>query len=129
MAKEAPTITPGTGASEDERLKGAIAYVLGFLTGILVLLIGGENKFLKFHAWQSIVASVILAVVWWIVDFFVLSVLFTASWGLYYLLSCLIGLVGLAIWLYFLYGAFLVYSGKPFRVPFVADFVEKNLVK
>jgi len=36
-----------------ENLEGALAYALGFLTGILFFLLEKESKFVKFHAVQS----------------------------------------------------------------------------
>lgn len=116
MADQAPTAPagiPAVGATDDERMKGAIAYVLTWLTGIIILVMAGDNKFLKFHALQSIVFSVVLFVISAILMF----------------LFCLGGIVLLVGWIYLLYGAYLVYSGKPFRIPMVADFVEQNLMK
>lgn len=37
-----------------ERIEGALCYVLGFITGILFLVLERENKFVRFHALQSI---------------------------------------------------------------------------
>ena len=106
--------------TDDEKLKGALAYVLSFVTGIIVLLIAGDSKFLKFHAWQSIVSGIAVFIIFIILDI-ILSITVI---GL-----CLVPIIGLVIWIYFLYGAYLVYSGKDFKVPMVADFVEKNFVK
>lgn len=108
--------------SDDEKLKGAIAYVLGFLTGIIVLLIGGDSKFLKFHAWQSIIGSIAIGIVVFIISMIISLV--TLGIG-----ALCTPFLGLAVWIYFLYGAYMVYSGKDFRMPYLADFVEKSFVK
>ena len=115
MANQAPTMPtgiPDVGATDDEKLKGALAYVLSWLTGIVVLIIAGDNKFLKFHAFQSIVFGVVVMIVSFILDLFL----------------CLGGIIAIVCWLYTLYGAYLIYTGKPFRIPVVADFVEKNFI-
>jgi uncharacterized membrane protein len=115
MADQAPTApagVPAVGATDDEKMKGAIAYVLTWLTGIIILLMAGDSKFLKFHAWQSIIFGLILTIVTMILAMF-----------------CIGFLVWIIGWIYMLYGAYLVYSGKPFRMPVIADFVEKSLVK
>ena len=39
----------------NENLMGAASYLLGFITGLVFLLIGKENKFVRFHAMQSVV--------------------------------------------------------------------------
>ena len=67
MADQAPSAA-AAGRTDDEKMKGAIAYVLGFITGIIVLLIAGDNKFLKFHAWQSIIGSIALCIYIIIID-------------------------------------------------------------
>jgi uncharacterized membrane protein len=115
MADQAPDVPAGAtpvGATDDERTKGAIAYVLSWLTGIIVLIIAGDDKFLKFHAWQSIVFGIIATIVSLVLSFF-----------------CIGTIIGLLCWLYMLYGAYMVYSSKPFRIPIIADFVESNLLK
>jgi uncharacterized membrane protein len=130
----APTAaSANVGATDDEKLKGALAYVLGFLTGIVVLLIGNDNKFLKFHALQSIIASVAFGIVFYVVEALISSLLWSSwgweNWGTYDMIFTLLNLVFLVYWVYFLYGAFMVYSGKEFKIPFFGDFVEKNLIK
>ncbi len=120
MAEQAPTA--GVAGREDEKMKGALAYVLGLLTGIIVLLIGGDSKFLKFHAWQSIVGSIAIGIVYFIVSIIISAV--TLGFG-----ALCTPFLGLAVWLYFLYGAYMVYSGKDFRMPVIADFVEKTFIK
>ena len=111
MADQVPSVT-AAGMTDDEKMKGALAYILSWLTGIIVLLIAGDNKFLKFHAMQSIVFGIIITII---------SVV-----GSIICIGSIIGFIG---WLYTLYGAYLVYTGKTFRIPIVADFVENSLLK
>lgn len=101
--------------SQDQKMKGALAYVLSWLTGIIVLLIANDDKFLKFHAWQSIIFGVVVTVV-----VIALNFILPAS------LSILASLVSLVCWLFMLYGAYQVYSGNDFKIPVVADYVPKN---
>jgi uncharacterized membrane protein len=120
MADQAPAaVAAGT---EDEKMKGALAYVFGFITGILVLLMAGDNKFLKFHAWQSIVGSIAIGIVFVIIST-ILTVITLGLGGL-----C-VPFLGIIVWLYFLYGAYVVYSGKDFRMPVIGDFVQNSLIK
>lgn len=108
----ADQIAPAVGVSDDEKMKGAVAYVLSWLTGIIVLLIAGDSKFLKFHAWQSIIFGIIITILGMILSMF-----------------C-IGIIVFPLgWIYMLYGAYMVYTGKQFRMPIIADFVDKSLVK
>ncbi len=120
MADQAPAAEAAR--TDDEKMKGALAYVLGFLTGIIVLLMAGDNKFLKFHAWQSIVGSIALGIIYFIISMVVSLV--TLGFGA----LCMMPL-GLLVWLYLLYGAYVVYTGKDFRMPYIAGFVQNSLVK
>jgi uncharacterized membrane protein len=42
---------------------GALAYVLGIITGVIFLVIEKENRFVRFHAAQSIAVTIVLTVV------------------------------------------------------------------
>ncbi len=115
MADQAPTAAggiPAVGATDDEKMKGALAYIIPLLAGIIVLLIGGDSKFLKFHALQSIVYGIVM----WVI----LAVL---GW---FCIGFIIWVVGL---LYAWYGAYMIYTGKPFEIPVIADFVKNSLMK
>ena len=39
----------------DQNLAGLLCYVVGWVTGIVFLILEGKNKFVRFHAVQSIV--------------------------------------------------------------------------
>lgn len=114
MADQAPAAggIPLVASNDDEKLKAAIAYVLSWLGGIIVLVIGGDNKFLKFHAWQSIIFGVIVTIL--------------AIIGSFFCIGIIIFPLG---WLYMLYGAYMVYTGKPFNMPMIGDFVKSNFMK
>jgi uncharacterized membrane protein len=54
----------------EENVAGLLCYVLGWITGLVFILIEKENKFVRFHAMQSIVVfgglTVISIIVSWI---------------------------------------------------------------
>ncbi len=45
-----------------ENVAGLLCYVLGWISGIVFLLIESENKFVRFHAIQSIIVFGVLSV-------------------------------------------------------------------
>ena len=53
-----------------ENVAGLLCYILGWVTGIIFLILEPENKFVKFHAIQSIIVfgalSIVSAVFGWI---------------------------------------------------------------
>lgn len=91
---------------EDQNLKGALAYLLGFMTGIFFLMTEKENEFIRFHARQSIIVFVILFVLNFIplVNFFVIP-------------------ISLILWLFLMYKA---YSGEKYKLPYIGGFAEKQ---
>ena len=93
---------------------GALAYVLGPVTGIIFLVIE-KDPFVRFHAMQSTVVFVALFVLQWI--FGITIILFP--------LSALIGIISFALWLILIYKA---WPGEQWEVPVLGK-VAKDLLK
>jgi len=51
-----------TSTGLDENVAGLLCYVLGWISGTIFILIETENKFVRFHAMQSIIVFGILTV-------------------------------------------------------------------
>ena len=62
MSDEARVDLGKTSTGLQPSVAGLLAYVLGLVTGIIFLVLEKENQFVKFHAIQSIVFSVSLAI-------------------------------------------------------------------
>jgi len=97
---------------ENKRLVVAVCYVITLLGGIVLFLIAENNKALKFHALQNIVLGAII---------FILSFISPLT-------LCITGLLSLILWLYCLYGAYMIYTKGDWR-SFAAGFVESSLMK
>ena len=110
----------------DENVEGALCYVLGFITGIVFLVMEKDNKFVKFHAVQSIIISLAL----WIFNMVITSILFASfsysMWGIIGMISSLISLAALIIWIMLILKA---YQGEKFKLPIVGDIAEKQSEK
>jgi uncharacterized membrane protein len=99
----------------NQNLVGALAYVMGWVTGVAFLVIEKENSFVRFHAMQSIAVFVPLTIASFLLGFVpIIGPIF----------SILLSLVGAALWLFLMFQAFL---GIRFKVPYVGDFAEKQL--
>lgn len=92
---------------------GAIAYVLGPVTGIFFL-VTSKDPFVRFHAMQSTVVFVALFVLQWALG--ITIILFP--------LSALIGLVTFVLWLVLIYKA---WQGEEWEVPILGK-VAKNFL-
>lgn len=94
---------------------GALAYVLGPITGIIFLIISGKDPYVKFHAVQSIVVFVGL---------FVLQSILSITLILLPLVP-LVGIVSFVLWLVLIYKA---WQGEEWEVPVLGK-VARNLAQ
>lgn len=97
----------------DPKVAGLLCYLLGWVTGLIFLLLEKEDRFVKFHAWQSILLFGGLT----LVSFVLTSTLVLA------ILVPLLGIAGFALWILLMIKA---YQGETFKLPFVGDFAEKQ---
>lgn len=91
----------------------ALSYVLGWLTGIVFLLIEKDDKFVRFHALQSIVTFGLLTV---------LSLVPVVGW----VLSPFLMIVGFVLWLVLIFKA---YQGEKFLLPVIGPWAEAQAGK
>ena len=117
------------GAGLTMNMAAALSYALGAITGVLFLVLEPykNDRFVRFHAMQSIlysVACVILAIAWnivWgtlasIVGFWVLAVDVPLR-----LLVCL------GIFLFWLFLMFQAYSQREYRIPWIGEIAAKQV--
>ncbi|HUS52095.1 MAG TPA: DUF4870 domain-containing protein [Candidatus Bathyarchaeia archaeon] len=102
--------TSGTGLPRNTA--AALAYVLGWITGIIFLLIE-KDKFVRFHAMQSIITFGFLTI---------FSFVPVIGW----ILSPLVMIVGFVLWLILIFKA---YQGEEFKLPWIGDFAQKQVGK
>jgi uncharacterized membrane protein len=91
----------------------ALSYVLGLITGLYFYLTN-KDKYVRFHAMQSIVLSIVLMVISYIIGYLP---------GIGYMLSPLVNLAALALVIFLIIKA---YHGEKFKVPVIGDFAEKQ---
>lgn len=99
----------------DANVAGLLAYALGLVSGIVLFVIEKENKFVRFHALQSILVSGAL---------FVASVILVWIPVLGWLLLMLLQLAALAAWIICMVKAF---QKEAFRLPVVGDIAAKQV--
>jgi uncharacterized membrane protein len=119
----APTTTAVVASPTEalqENVAALLSYVLGWLTGIIFLLID-KRPYVKFHAAQSIVVFGGLTVLR--IGLGIVSGIFggVAGFGAMVALGGLIGLVGLVLWILLMVKA---YQHQDFRVPIAAGIAD-----
>ncbi|MFP4457470.1 MAG: DUF4870 domain-containing protein [Clostridia bacterium] len=96
----------------NQNIAGALSYFLGAITGVIFFLLSGENKYVKFHASQSIIVFIALYII------AVVSRWIPLVGGL---LSIIVSIANLLLWVGLMYKA---YNGEKFRLPIVGDLAE-----
>jgi uncharacterized membrane protein len=112
--------TGGTSMGMAQNTEAGLSYILGWVTGLIFFLAEKQNRFVRFHAMQSILffgGASILNVI--------LSIAGSSVHGLGIAFSCLSGIIGitsLVVWVILLINAF---QGKYFKLPVIGDYAEK----
>jgi uncharacterized membrane protein len=110
--------TPGQPSSTgmDTNLAAALAYLAGFITGIVLLVIEKQSRFVRFHAMQStvlflgvLVLSIVINTIPLLGAFLYAFLLFPAV---------------VIVWLVLMFKA---YNGEYFKLPVVGEFSEKQI--
>jgi uncharacterized membrane protein len=107
-------------AGLDENVAGLLCYILGWVTGLIFLLID-KRPFVKFHAAQAIAMSIGVIVLYIVLGIFV-GMLHVMHLGLLALLFYpLLGLLIFALWIFVMYKA---YQHEKFKLPIIGNLVE-----
>lgn len=103
----------------DPHLLGALSYVLGLLSGLVVLSIEKDNAFVRFHAMQSVLTFTAVAVIYVLLptvpivgDFNPLRSVYAIS---------VIAMWGLLMWR--------AVQGEKYRLPYIGDLAESLVSK
>jgi len=99
----------------EANVAGLLCYVLGWVSGLVFILIEKQSNFVRFHAIQSIYVFGILTVA---------SIVF--GWIPVigpFVLRPLLGLLSLVLWIILMIKA---YQGEKFKLPWAGDWAEKR---
>ncbi|MBI4733865.1 MAG: DUF4870 domain-containing protein [Rubrobacteridae bacterium] len=114
-----------TSTGLDPNLAGLLCYLFTWLTGLIFYLIEKDNKFVRFHALQSLLMSGAMFVIY--IALMIISAILSHVPFIGPLVSLLAWLVlmvgGFALWIILMVKA---YQGEKFKLPFIGDIAEKN---
>jgi len=122
-----PGAESSTGMSAN--VAGLLCYVATWVTGIVFVVLEKKSKFVKFHAWQSIMTFGILSVVQIVISILGSIALATFSlglWGFVHVLNVILWVVIVGLWIALM---LLAYSGKMWKLPWIGNWAEKQAGK
>ncbi|MDA8145754.1 MAG: hypothetical protein M0Z27_06810 [Thermaerobacter sp.] len=115
-----PGVPAGSGLAPN--VAAGLSYLLGFLTGIIFLVIEKRDPIVRYAAWQSILLSVAYILISIVLGVFFGILIASGLYILVYYLSLLIRLAFLALWLWVMIRAF---QGQPVSLPVIGAMAER----
>ncbi len=107
-------------------VSGLLSYAAGMVSGIIFFVIEKENKFVKFHAVQSIVTFggfLALWIVLSIISQILIAIHVYGFFQLFRLINMLLWLASIILWIVLMIKA---YQGEKFKLPVIGDIAEKK---
>lgn len=109
-----------TSINMDPNTAAGLSYLGTWLTGLIFYLMEKQNRFVRFHAMQSILAFAALFVLEIASNVIFSALSFVSIIGCF--LSPLIGIAIVAVWIICMINAF---QGKYFKLPVIGDYAER----
>ncbi len=101
------------GSGLPKNTAGALAYVLGFISGAIFLILDKDDDYVRYHAVQSIGLSIA-----WLGGWVILTIIPVIGW----ILLPFWGLLMFVLWLVAIVKAF---QGERFRLPVIGEYIAK----
>ena len=131
----APPVQSAPGKSStglDENIAALLSYIFGWVSGLIFFLIEKDSRLVRFHAMQSLLYNILIAVVA-IVLWVVLFVFFLVASQISGLLSTILSLIATLIWVVFSIGLLIAwimclvkaFQSQYFKLPVIGNFAEK----
>ena len=115
-----PPRSADTSTGLEPNLAGLLSYALGWITGLIMILLEKNNGFVRFHAMQSILtfgaATVLLIILSILSRLHYVGVLFDV---MYWILI----VVSIVLWIVLMVKA---YQGERYKLPIAGDLAEKH---
>jgi uncharacterized membrane protein len=98
-----------------QNVAGLLCYLAGWITGLIFFLIEKENRFVRFHAMQSIITFGSLSVLFMVIGFIPFINLIAIP---------ILAILQVILWIILMVKA---YQGQLFKLPVIGDIAEKNI--
>lgn len=102
-----------TSSGLKENVAGLLCYVVGWISGLVFFLLKPGNRFVRFHALQSIIVFGIINIV---------SIVFSSIPIVSVIVGSLVGLLAFVLWVVLMVKA---YQGERFKLPWAGNLAER----
>ena len=113
-------------------IMAAVAYLFGWMSGLVVFLISKEDRVARFHGMQSVLFNIVYCIIFFVVAMVIMGAglavsMIDANIGTVAMLlsSALIGIVGLGVVLLALWTMWQAFNDKMYKLPLVGGLAEK----
>jgi uncharacterized membrane protein len=122
--REAPNYSTSTSTGVEPNVAAALSYILGLVTGLLFFVLEKDNRYVRFHAAQSIVVSTMIIIISIGVSIAsgVLAFIPILGWAVVLLLTIGLSVGTFVLWLLLMYRA---YQGEEWELPIAGDIARK----
>lgn len=104
----------------EPNVAAGLSYILGWITGLIFFLTEKQNRFVRFHAMQSIILSgsyTVLAII--------IQVISAVSGTLGLILGCLSSILGIVVLVFAIIALVNAFQGKYYKLPIIGDYAER----
>jgi uncharacterized membrane protein len=122
--REGPNYSTSTSTGIEPNVAAALSYILGLITGVVFLVLEKDNRFVRFHAAQSIAVSVIIIAVSIAVSLVsgILAFIPILGWVVVLVLTLGLTFGTFILWLLLMWRA---YQGEEWELPIAGGFARK----
>jgi len=101
-----------TSTGIQENVAGLLCYLGWWVTGIIFLILEKENKFVRFHATQSLILFGLI---------FIIAIIFSPIPFLS-IIGVIVWIIGVILWIVMM---LMAYQGKMYKLPWIGNLAEK----
>jgi uncharacterized membrane protein len=124
--QDGPNYSTSTSTGIEPNVAAALSYILGLITGIIFLVLEKDNRFIRFHAAQSIAVSLIITAISIGVSLIsgILAFIPILGWIAVFLLTVGLAIGTFVLWVVLMWRA---YQGEEWEVPIAAGIARKMM--
>jgi len=136
VSNQSPVSVGKSSTGLDENIAALLSYVFGWVSGLIFFLIEKDSRLVRFHAMQSLLFNILIAVVS-VVLWVLLVVLLLIGSQISGVISTLVSLVGTLVWIALVVGILIAwilclvkaFNSQYYKLPIIGNFAEKFSAK